>query len=230
MHTGLYLLNSLAISPEEQELLVGCRALVVGCGGLGGFVLEYLGRLGVGNLRAVDPDTFSEGNLNRQLLSSSLNLGRPKALAAAQRMQAVNPLALVEGVQAYLTEENAAQLLEGCQVALDCLDSIPARRTLQHACARAGVPLVHGAIGGWLGQVCVILPGERLLDQIYPDASAEHGEEYEQGALAFTAGMTAAAQAAEAVKLLLGKPSLRGELLVLDLLNGSFERLRLAKG
>jgi len=230
MQTGRYLRNALAISPEEQELLAGCRALVVGCGGLGGFVLEYLGRLGVGNLRAVDPDTFSEGNLNRQLLSSSLNLGRPKALAAAQRMQAVNPLALVEGVQAYLTEENAAQLLEGCQVALDCLDSIPARRTLQHACARAGVPLVHGAIGGWLGQVCVILPGERLLDQIYPDASAEHGEEYEQGALAFTAGMTAAAQAAEAVKLLLGKPSLRGELLVLDLLNGSFERLRLAKG
>lgn len=230
MQTGRYLRNALAISPEEQELLAGCRALVVGCGGLGGFVLEYLGRLGVGNLRAVDPDTFSEGNLNRQLLSSSMNLGRPKALAAAQRMQAVNPLALVEGVQAYLTEENAAQLLEGCQVALDCLDSIPARRTLQHACARAGVPLVHGAIGGWLGQVCVILPGERLLDQIYPDASAEHGEEYEQGALAFTAGMTAAAQAAEAVKLLLGKPSLRGELLVLDLLNGSFERLRLAKG
>jgi len=136
----------------------------------------------------------------------------------------------VEGVQAFLTEENAAELLEGCQVALDCLDSIPARRTLQHACARAGVPLVHAAIGGWLGQVCVILPGERLLDQIYPDASAEHGEEYEQGALAFTAGMTAAAQAAEAVKLLLGKPGLHGELLVLDLLNGSFERLRLARG
>jgi molybdopterin/thiamine biosynthesis adenylyltransferase len=230
MQPGRYLRNALAISPKEQERLSDCRALVVGCGGLGGFVLEYLGRLGVGNLRAVDPDTFSEGNLNRQLLSSSMNLGRPKALAAAQRMQAVNPLARVEGVQAFLTEENAAELLEGCQVALDCLDSIPARRTLQHACARAGVPLVHAAIGGWLGQVCVILPGERLLDQIYPDASAEHGEDYEQGALAFTAGMTAAAQAAEAVKLLLDKPGLRGELLVLDLLNGSFERLRLVKG
>ena len=89
---------------------------------------------------------------------------------------------------------------------------------------------MHGAIGGWLGQVCVILPGERQLDQIFPDASTEHGEEYEQGTLAFTAGMTAAAQAAEAVKLLLDKPGLRGELLVLDLLNGSFERLRLVKG
>ncbi|MEN6555187.1 MAG: HesA/MoeB/ThiF family protein [Anaerolineaceae bacterium] len=230
MQPGRYLRNMLAISPGEQERLAGCRALVAGCGGLGGFVLEYLGRLGVGNLRAVDPDSFSEGNLNRQLLSSSMNLGRPKALAAVQRMQAVNPLARVEGVQALLTEENAAQLLEGCQVALDCLDSIPARRTLQKACARAGVPLVHGAIGGWLGQVCVVLPGENLLDQVYPDADAEHGEEYEQGALAFTAGMTAAVQAAEAVKLLLGKPGLRGELLVLDLLNGSFERLRLAKG
>ena len=230
MQPGRYLRNALAISPDEQDRLANCRALVVGCGGLGGFVLEYLGRLGVGDLRAVDPDTFSEGNLNRQLLSSSLNLGRPKVLAAVQRMQAVNPLARVEGVQAFLTEENAAELLDGCQVALDCLDNIPARRTLQKACAQAGMPLVHGALGGWLGQACVILPGENLLDMIYPDAGAEHGEEYEQGALAFTAGMVAAVQAAEAVKLLLGKPGLRGELLVLDLLNGSFERLRLVKG
>jgi len=227
MQPGRYLRNALAISPDEQDRLAQCRALVVGCGGLGGFVLEYLGRLGVGYLRAVDPDTFSEGNLNRQLLSSSMNLGRPKALAAQQRMQAVNPLARVEGVQEFLTAENAAQLLEGCQVALDCLDSIPARRTLQKACAQAGVPMVHAALGGWLGQVCVVRPGENLLDLIYPEPSVEHGEEYEQGTLSFSAGMVAAVQAAEAVKLLLGKPGLRGELLVLDLLNASFQRLRL---
>jgi len=227
MQPGRYLRNALAISPKEQERLADCRALVAGCGGLGGFVLEYLGRLGVGFLRVVDPDTFTEGNLNRQLLSSSMNLGRPKALAAVQRMQAVNPLARVEGVQAFLSEENAAELLSGCQVALDCLDSIPARRTLQEACDKAGTPLVHGAVGGWLGQVCVIQPGENLLDIIYPDSKVEHGEEYEQGTLSFSAGMVAAVQAAEAVKLLLGKPGLRGELLVLDLLNMSFQRLRL---
>ena len=227
MQPERYLRNLLSISPDEQARLAECRVLVVGCGGLGGFVVEYLGRLGVGFLRVVDPDSFNEGNLNRQLLSSSMNLGRPKALAAVQRMQAVNSFVRVEGVQDYLNEDNAAELLSGCQVALDCLDSIPARRTLQEACAKAGTPLVHGAVGGWLGQVCVIQPGENLLDIIYPDAKVEHGEEYEQGTLSFSAGMVAAVQAAEAVKLLLGKPGLRGELLVLDLLNASFQRLRL---
>jgi len=227
MQPERYLRNLLSISQDEQARLAECRVLVVGCGGLGGFVVEYLGRLGVGFLRVVDPDSFNEGNLNRQLLSSSMNLGRPKALAAVQRMQAVNSFVRVEGVQDYLNEDNAAELLSGCQVALDCLDSIPARRTLQEACAKAGTPLVHGAVGGWLGQVCVIQPGENLLDIIYPDAKVEHGEEYEQGTLSFSAGMVAAVQAAEAVKLLLGKPGLRGELLVLDLLNASFQRLRL---
>ncbi|MBP7032653.1 MAG: ThiF family adenylyltransferase [Anaerolineaceae bacterium] len=227
MQPERYLRNLLSISQDEQARLAECRVLVVGCGGLGGFVVEYLGRLGVGFLRVVDPDSFNEGNLNRQLLSSSMNLGRPKALAAVQRMQAVNSFVRVEGVQDYLNEDNAAELLAGCQVALDCLDSIPARRTLQEACAKAGTPLVHGAVGGWLGQVCVIQPGENLLDIIYPDTKVEHGEEYEQGTLSFSAGMVAAVQAAEAVKLLLGKPGLRGELLVLDLLNASFQRLRL---
>jgi len=227
MQPQRYLRNLLSISPEEQARLAECRVLVVGCGGLGGFVLEYLGRLGVGFLRVVDPDTFNEGNLNRQLLSSSLNLGKPKVLAAQQRMQAVNPLARVEGHQTLLTEENAAELLSDCQLAVDCLDTIPARRTLQKACAEAGLPLVHGAVGGWLGQVCVIQPGENLLDLIYPEPSVEHGEEYEQGTLSFSAGMVAAVQAAETAKLLLGKPGLRGELLVLDLLNASFQRLRL---
>jgi molybdopterin/thiamine biosynthesis adenylyltransferase len=227
MQPQRYLRNLLSISPEEQARLAECRVLVVGCGGLGGFVLEYLGRLGVGFLRVVDPDSFNEGNLNRQLLSSSMNLGRPKALAAQQRMQAVNPLARVEGHQTLLTEENAAELLSDCQLAVDCLDTIPARRTLQKACAEAGLPLVHGAVGGWLGQVCVVRPGENLLDLIYPEPSVEHGEEYEQGTLSFSAGMVAAVQAAETAKLLLGKPGLRGELLVLDLLNASFQRLRL---
>ncbi|HOE35166.1 MAG: HesA/MoeB/ThiF family protein [Chloroflexi bacterium] len=227
MQPQRYLRNLLSISPEEQARLAECRVLVVGCGGLGGFVLEYLGRLGVGFLRVVDPDTFNEGNLNRQLLSSSLNLGKPKVLAAQQRMQAVNPLARVEGHQTLLTEENAAELLSDCQLAVDCLDTIPARRTLQKACAEAGLPLVHGAVGGWLGQVCVVRPGENLLDLIYPEPSVEHGEEYEQGTLSFSAGMVAAVQAAETAKLLLGKPGLRGELLVLDLLNASFQRLRL---
>ena len=114
-----YLRNHDAISEAEQAILAQKRVLVVGCGGLGGYVIECLARIGVGHLRVVDGDVFDETNLNRQLLSSSMNLGRPKTLAAQQRVMAVNPLVEVEAFQTLLTAENAVQLLEGCDVAVD---------------------------------------------------------------------------------------------------------------
>ncbi|MGV8049350.1 MAG: ThiF family adenylyltransferase [Anaerolineaceae bacterium] len=227
MGSERYSRNHNAFSEEEQVLLAQKRLLVAGCGGLGGYVVEFLGRLGVGYLRVVDGDVFEESNLNRQLLSSGMNLGRPKVLAAQQRMLAINPQVEVEGLQMFFTEDNALELLQGCDLAVDALDNIPARRLIQRAARESGIPLVHGAIAGWAGQVCVIRPGENWLDLLYGDPKAEQGEELEAGNLSFTTGVVAALQAAEAVKLLLGKVGLQGELLQVDLLNGTFERIAL---
>ncbi len=227
MELDRYCQNQSAISAQDQAQLAAKRVLVVGCGGLGGYVLEFLGRLGVGQIRVVDGDLFEESNLNRQLLSSRMNLGRPKALAAQQRLQAINPLVQVEGLQVYLTEQNAPALLEGCHLVVDALDNIPDRLVLQEACAAAGIPLVHGALAGWWGQVCVVLPGEGWLSRIYEGAEDEQGSEKDLGALAFTAAAVAAVQAAEAAKLLLGKPGLRAELLQMDLLNNTVNKIAL---
>lgn len=122
-----YLRNQDAISEVEQASLALNRVLVLGCGGLGGMVIECLARIGVGHLRVVDGDLFEASNLNRQLLCSTMNLGRPKTLAAKQRVMAVNPLVEVDAAQADLTAENALELLADCDVAVDCLDNIPAR-------------------------------------------------------------------------------------------------------
>jgi len=222
-----YLRNQDAISEEEQATLAAKRVLVVGCGGLGGMVIECLARIGVGHLRVVDGDLFEASNLNRQLLSSNMNLGRPKTLAAKQRVMAVNPLVEVDAVQAELKAENAAQLLKDCDVAVDCLDNVPDRLLLQQAAKTAGVPLVHGAVAGWNGRICVIQPSEDLLNLLYPEAEELQGEELQMGTLAFTAALTASWQAAETVKLLLGKPGLQGEILEVDLLSGSANRFRL---
>ena len=222
-----YLRNHDAISKEEQAILATKRVIVVGCGGLGGMVIECLARIGVGHLRVVDGDVFEESNLNRQLLSSTMNLGRPKTLAAQQRVMAVNPLAEVDAVQSDLTAENAMELLEGCGVAVDCLDNIPARLILQQAAKLAGIPVVHGAVAGWNGRVCVIGPGEDLLNLLYPNPQESQGEEWQTGTLAFSASLTASWQAAETVKLLLGKPGLHGEILEVDLMTGSSSRFRL---
>lgn len=222
-----YLRNHDAISEAEQVILAQKRVLVVGCGGLGGYAIECLARIGVGHLRVVDGDVFDETNLNRQLLSSSMNLGRPKTLAAQQRVMAVNPLVEVEAFQTLLIAENAVPLLDGCDVAVDALDNIPSRLVLQQAAKTAGIPLVHGAVAGWIGQVCVVQPGQELLNSLYPASMDTQGEEQETGTLSFTAALTASWQAAETVKLLLGKPGLDGEILELDLLNSSFVKIKL---
>ncbi len=222
-----YLRNHDAISEEEQAALAAKRVLVVGCGGLGGMVIECLARIGVGYLRLVDGDVFEETNLNRQLLCSTMNLGRPKTLAAKQRVMAVNPLVEVDAVQADLTAENAISLLTECDVAVDCLDNIPSRLVLQQAAKTAGIPVVHGAVAGWLGRICVIQPGEDLLNLLYPEAEESQGEELQTGTLSFTAALIASWQAAETVKLLLGKPGLKGEIFEIDLLKGSFSRFHL---
>ena len=221
-----YLRNHNAISEGEQAILATKRVLVVGCGGLGGMVIECLARIGVGHLRVVDGDVFEESNLNRQLLSSTMNLNRPKTLAAKQRVMAINPLVEVDVVQAEFTEENNADLLADCDVAVDCLDNIPARLLLQQAAKTAEVPLVHGAVAGWNGRICVIQPGEDLLSLLYPNPDEAQGEERQRGTLSFTATLTASWQAAETVKLLLGKPGLKGEILEVDLLQAIVKKLK----
>ena len=223
-----YLRNHDAISESEQAILATKRVLVVGCGGLGGMVIECLARIGVGHLRVVDGDVFEESNLNRQLLSSTMNLGRPKVLAAQQRIMAVNPLVEVDAVQADLVAENAMELLAGCDVAVDCLDNIPVRLVLQQAAKTAGVPVVHGAVAGWLGRICVIQPGGDLLSLLYPNQEEAQGEERQRGTLSFTAALTASWQAAETVKLLLGKPGLQGEILEVDLMQAIVRKLKIS--
>ncbi len=222
-----YARNFDALTAEDQAVLAAKRVLVVGCGGLGGYVIECLARVGVGGLRIVDGDVFEVSNLNRQLLSSEMNLGKPKVLAAKHRVMAVNPLVFVEIFDQPLVESNALELLKECDVVVDALDNIPARLVLQKAAKEAGVVLVHGAVAGWWGQVCVIRPGEDLLSILYGEAHEERGEEAKTGTLSFTPALVGSLEAAETVKALLGKPGLMGELLSVDLLNGTFERVKL---
>lgn len=216
MELERYLRNQNAISPQEQALLAQKRVVIIGCGGLGGYLLEQLGRLGVGFIRVVDPDLFEESNLNRQLLSSNLNLGKPKALAAKHRMLAVNPLVEVDAIQERLTADNATDLLAGCDLVLDALDNIPDRFILQQAAKTAQIPLVHGALAGWQGQVCLVLPGQDLLSLIYGESKEFSGEERETGTLAFTVGLTASLMAAICLQTLLNKEIPERKLLLLD--------------
>mgnify|MGYP000293800969 CR=1 FL=1 len=135
-----YARNVPALSEAECELLRRKRVLVVGCGGLGGHLIDMLARIGIGSLRVVDGDAFEPSNLNRQLLSEVSLLGVGKAQTAAERVRRVNPNVAVHAVGEFLTEENAAALLTDCDAVLDGLDNIQSRQILANACERAGIP------------------------------------------------------------------------------------------
>ena len=157
-----YARNIPALSEEECLLLRQKRVIVVGCGGLGGHIIDQLARIGIGFLRVVDGDVFEETNLNRQLLSEVSLLGAGKATAAADRVHRVNPQVQVDAVAEFLTKENAPQLLTDCDIVVDALDNIPSRKLLAAACAEAGIPYIYGAISGWVAQAAVSLPGDDL--------------------------------------------------------------------
>ena len=174
----------------------------------------------------VDGDRFDRTNLNRQLLCTEENLGRSKAAEAKKRLLQINPTIHASAVEQFLTEENAPSIVSGHDLVLDALDSVSGRLVLQRICADLEIPLIHGAVEGWFGQVTTVLPGEDTLSRLYPGGNGY--SEASPGTLSFAPGFVASVQAAEAVKLLLGKePSLRGKVLFADLLSGHFDILPL---
>ncbi len=204
---------------DGQVRLLQSRAAVIGLGGLGGLVAELLARMGVGTLVLADSDNFNVSNLNRQVLATEENLGESKAGVAAKRLQQVNAAVTVEPFQGYVDADNAVELLRGCQVVVDCLDNLKSRYLLQSTCRELDIPLVHGAIAQFVGQVSTIFPGDPGLEAIYGplEEGKDKGIEVELGNPAATPALVAAWQVQEAIKILLdtGTP-LRNRLLFLD--------------
>lgn len=213
--------NIPALSEEECEILLGKRVLVVGCGGLGGHLIDMLARIGAGALRVADGDVFEPSNLNRQLLSEVPLLGVSKARAAAERIRRVNPEVSVEAVESFLTEENAQSLIASCDAVLDGLDNIESRRILAQACGRAGIPYIYGAVNGWVAQAAVSMPGDHLVELLYPEGAVLKSK----SVLSFTPALCASMQVALCVKLLTGRPVETGKLYYFDLLNQEFESI-----
>ena len=162
-----YIRNVGTIGLEGQARLLQSTAAVVGLGGLGGYVTEALARMGVGRLILIDGDTFEEHNYNRQLLSAEARLGMEKAQVARQRVAQINAAVAVDAHTVMLTRENLTQLLEGADVVVDALDRLPTRMILQDGAEALSIPMVHGSIAGFLGQVMTILPGDLGLRSLY---------------------------------------------------------------
>lgn len=200
--------------------LINCGVFIAGLGGLGGYLLEHMLRLGPGFIRSADGDLFDETNLDRQLLSAPSQLGRPKAEAAAERAKLVAPGLDFEAVSEFLDGENCLRLLRGCALALDGLDNAESRLVLERGCAEVGIPLVHGAASGLCFEAGVVPPGSGMLARLYPPGRQAMDRMARGPAVAACATI----QCAQAEQILRGeRPTLWGKLLTADLAGPSFD-------
>ena len=162
-----YKRNYSTISLEQQQILQQSVITVIGCGGLGGFIIEGLARSGVGTLRLVDFDTFDVSNLNRQLFATEQTIGASKLEQAVARVHAINSTVQVEAIAARADEDNLSQIIAGSTLVMDAVDSIEVKIWLEQICNQKNIPLVYGAIGGNYGQMAVSLPDAPVVAKLY---------------------------------------------------------------
>lgn len=229
-----YLRNRASITPEEQLRLCSASVAVIGAGGLGGQVLLLLARVGIGTLVVVDPDRFEETNLNRQMLSREETLGIPKVQAAEKELMGVNPGVSVIPHHVRLTRETGPGILGGMSVIVDALDSVEDRLLLQDLAQDQGIPLIHGAIAGFGGQVLTVFPGDPGLRLVYGTTPFSEAKETRPeallGAPAPAPALVATLQCMEVLKVLLGRGKVfRNRLVMVDLETGLLEALSLGE-
>ncbi|MFC6752956.1 SAMP-activating enzyme E1 [Halorubrum tibetense] len=214
------------VGPEGQGRLLDGRVLVIGAGGLGSPVIQYLAAAGVGTLGIVDDDVVERSNLQRQVIHGDDDVGEPKAASAARFVERLNPDVTVETHATRLDADNAHDLIEPYDVVVDCADNFRTRYVVNDVARIEGIPVVHGAIYKFEGQATTLVPDGPCYRCLFPEAP-EPGTVPDcatTGVLGVLPGTLGCIQATEAVKLLLdaGDP-LVGRLLFYDALEMSFE-------
>jgi adenylyltransferase/sulfurtransferase len=221
------------VGMEGQLKLKAANVLLVGTGGLGAPLGLYLAAAGVGRLGLVDFDTVDFTNLQRQIMFGTSDVGRPKSVAATERLRSLNPDIHIETYDTHLTSDNALELLRDYDVIVDGTDNFPTRYLVNDASVLLGKPNVYGSIFRFEGQVSVFgAPGGPCYRCVYPEPpppglvpSCAEG-----GVLGVLPGIVGCIQAMEAIKLILGVGDpLIGRLLLFDALGMKFRELKLRK-
>jgi molybdopterin/thiamine biosynthesis adenylyltransferase len=208
-----------SVGPDGQAALLDSAVLVVGAGGLGASVLQYLAAAGVGTLGIADDDVVELSNLQRQVIHGTDDVGRAKADSAAEFVAQLNPDVTVERHEQRVTAETAPDLVADYDVVVDASDNFPTRFLLNDACVLADVPLSHGAVYRFEGQATTITGGQPCYRCLFPEAPPEGAvpDCATAGVLGVVPGTIGTFQATETIKLILGTgDSLAGQLLVYD--------------
>lgn len=214
---------------EGQQLLRQGKVLVIGAGGLGCPVLQYLNAAGVGTIGIAEFDVVDATNLHRQILYGPSAIGRKKAVVAVEQLAAQNPFTAFQIHDCVVTEANIRAILDHYDLVVDGCDNFETRYIVNDAAVALGKPLVYGSILGYQGQVSVFARnGSRQLRDIFPEApdAAEVPSCANNGVLGTVPGIIGTIMAQAVISILLGRPSFENQFLLFDTL--TMERTVLA--
>jgi sulfur-carrier protein adenylyltransferase/sulfurtransferase len=221
------------VGMDGQLKLKQAKVLCIGTGGLGAPLGLYLAAAGVGRIGLVDFDVVDSTNLQRQVLFATSDVGRPKIVAAADRLRNLNPDIQIDALEAHLSSENALDIMKNYDVVVDGTDNFPTRYLVNDACVILGKPNVYGSIFRFEGQITIFgYPDGPCYRCLYPEPPTPGlvPSCAEGGVLGVLPGIVGAIQAAETLKLIIGKGNpLVGRLLLFDALAMKFRELKLRK-
>lgn len=210
------------IGEEGQKRIAASSVLIIGLGGLGAPVATYLTGAGVGRIGLCDPDTVSESNLQRQVLYTALQLGRPKAECACERLRDMSPHTRFDIHACGFTQKNAMEMAADYDIVVDCCDNFATRYLIDDVCATLCKTWIYGSIGEFRGQVAVMNGNaRRRYIHLYPEREALCSRPARiNGVLGPVPGVVGAMEASEALKVItgVGEP-LDGRLFTIDLLS-----------
>ena len=155
------------LNKKEQLKLKNSKITVIGCGGIGGAVIEMLARMGVNHLKIVDKDKFDVSNINRQLMSSMDRVGQSKTEVTKEIISSINPFVEIEAFNTELNEGNVDEIIDTSTVVVDALDNLKARIITSRSALKQNIPFVHGAIHGTMGQITTFTSETPTYEEIF---------------------------------------------------------------
>jgi len=221
------------VTKSQQTRFKESKIAVIGCGGLGGTVIEMLSRMGVGELNIVDKDSFDMSNLNRQVMSTIDSLGKQKSEVTKEKIRLINPYVKVNAFNEELKEKNLGKIIGNCDIAIDALDNLVTRVLISRYAKEKEIPFIHGAIHGTIGQLTVFNKDTVSYEELFslPSSQKELNNSTKQEILDLSqkippvigpiANIIGSLESFEAFKILTntGKVTLAPKILNLDLLD-----------
>lgn len=221
------------IGGKGQKKIKAAKVLVIGTGGLGSPVAYYLAAAGVGTIGIIDDDVVDLSNLQRQILHSTPDLGRPKVISAKEKLEAINPEIKVIAYQQRLNASNVLEIIKEYDIVVDGTDNFSTRFVTNDACVLANKPFVHGGILQFFGQVMTIIPGEGpcfrcVFHEPPPEGSVPTCQE--AGVVGALPGTIGTIQATEVIKYIIGAGKLLvGRMLMYEALDMTFREVKLLR-